>query len=85
MEEVRLRELILQSIQCLLHKKTPRGICCITLNMCQAALETGSLVELCAQLAEIADEDLYTKLLKLLICMAKMSPAICTSFISLFI
>lgn len=50
--------------------------------MCHAAVEASRLVEIIAQLAEIADEDLYTKLLRLLLHMAKISPTICISYMS---
>lgn len=80
LQETCFVNLIVDSMYSLLHHKTPRGICCVTPKMCYAALEASSLIEICGQLAEIADENLYTKLLKLFVYIVKISPVACKFF-----
>lgn len=76
-KESDVQELVLEALQKLLHRNVPVGACCVRLSDCKRAVESSELPEIVAQLLEVADEELYTKLLKLTVLLVQISNQIC--------
>lgn len=72
-KEAHLTDLVIRAIWCQLEMTTPTGSCCISKEMRRMVAEKSELTEIIGQLAETAEEELYTKLIQLCVCLAEIS------------
>lgn len=76
-QDVDLRNLIIQAICEIIQRYYPTPLHCISLNVCYSAIEASQLPKVVSNLLDINEESLRSKILKIILLLVTISKPVC--------